>query len=61
MQRNSRTTFKRRWIEVKLCIFTHYSVLYAEAQLVLGVRPLDDRHGNRGTVDDAQLHDGLVF
>ena len=50
-----------RCVEVKRFIFTHDSVLYAEAQLVLGVRPLDDRHGDRGTVDDAQLHDGLVF
>lgn len=40
---------------------THDSILHAEAQLVLEVRPLDEHRGDRGTADDVQLHLRLVL
>lgn len=41
--------------------WTHDSVLHAEAQLVLEVRPLDEHCGDRGTADDVQLHLRLLL
>ena len=40
---------------------TDHSVLDAEAQLVLGVGPLDLDLDHRGTRDGGQLHRGLVL
>ena len=40
---------------------THDPVLYAEAQLVLEVGPLDEDCGDRWTADDVELHLSLVL
>lgn len=40
---------------------TYNSVLYTEAQLVFWIGSLNDSHGDRWTVDYAELHLGLVF
>ena len=42
-------------------LLTDHSVLDAEAQLVLGVWPLDLDLDHRGTRDCGQLHRGLVL
>lgn len=46
---------------VKIWILTYNAVLHTEAQLILGIWPPDNRHGDRRTVDDAELHILLAF
>lgn len=41
--------------------FTHYAVLYTEAELILEVRSLDEDCSNRRAADNAQLHFHLIL